>query len=83
MSLSIFFGKLSQTAKTALCSAPTLLPLAIVWIAATVTIVLVHFYRAWKKFGQVPSRRAYPAWVGFETLAMVSLIVLGIHTAWQ
>ncbi len=38
------------------------------------------FYRAWKKWGYVTNRREYAAWVGFETAAVLALIVLGTYT---
>jgi hypothetical protein len=59
---------------------PYLLPIAILWIGATVTVIPLHFYRAWKKFSAVPNRGAYAAWVGFETLATAALIALGVYS---
>jgi hypothetical protein len=57
-----------------------LLILAIVWVASTVIVIPMHFYRAWKKWAHVPNRREYVVWVGFETATTAALISLGIYS---
>jgi hypothetical protein len=58
-----------------------LLILAVVWVASTMIVIPLHFYRVWKKWARVSNRREYTAWVGFETAATVALIWLGIYSA--
>ena len=53
--------------------------IAVVWLAATSTVVPLHFYRAWKKWESVPNRKEYAAWVGFETLATCGFIGLCLY----
>lgn len=60
-----------------------LIVLAIVWVASTVVVIPLHFYRAWHKWQHVSNRRGYAAWVGFETAATVALISLGIYSVFS
>lgn len=53
---------------------------ACVWLVSSVIVVPLHFYRAWRRWRDVPNRRQYAVWVGFETLATVLLIVLFLYT---
>ena len=53
--------------------------IAVLWLASVVTVVPLHFYRAWKKWKTVPNRKEYAAWVGFETLATVTFISLCVY----
>jgi len=69
-------GALPAAAMTS--SRPFLLILGIVWIVSTTIVIPLHFYRARKKWAHVPNRRGYAVWVGFETLATLALISLGI-----
>ena len=57
-----------------------LLAIAIVWIASTVTAIPLHFYREWRRWSEVPNRRQYAAWVGFETLATIVLIGVFVYS---
>jgi len=73
---ALSIGSLFLAALTS--SRPLLLALALVWFASGVTVIPLHFYRAWRKWPKVPNRRQYALWVGFETLATATLIVLGV-----
>jgi hypothetical protein len=42
--------------------------------ATTVTVVPLHFIRAWRKLGAVPNKGQYAAWVGFETVCTAALV---------
>jgi hypothetical protein len=57
-----------------------LFAIAIIWLASTVTVIPLHFYRAWLRWSEVPNRRQYAAWVGFETLATMALIGLFVYS---
>jgi hypothetical protein len=61
-------------------SRPFLLFLAVMWIVSTAIVIPLHFYRAWKKRAHVSNRRGYAVWVGFETVATLALISLGIYS---
>jgi hypothetical protein len=56
-----------------------LFAITMVWVAATVIVIPLHFYKAWLRWCDVPNRRQYAAWVGFETLAAVTLIGLFVY----
>jgi hypothetical protein len=43
-----------------------LIALGIAGIGATLTVVPVHFIKAWRKVNAVPNKREYTVWVGFE-----------------
>ncbi len=58
-----------------------LIVLGFLWLASTAIVIPVHFYRAWKKLARVPNRSEYAVWVGFETVAAVILVSLGIYGA--
>jgi len=45
-----------------------------VWAVTTVTVVPLHFIRAWRKLGAVPNKGQYAAWVGFETVCTAALV---------
>lgn len=51
-----------------------LLLLAVVWVAAIIVVIPLHFYKAWRSFESVPNRRQYALWVGLETLFAVGLL---------
>jgi len=57
-----------------------LFAIAIIWLASTVTVIPLHFYRAWRRWSEVPNRRQYAAWVGFETLATMAPIGLFVYS---
>jgi hypothetical protein len=67
MLVSLYFAALTP-AKSHL-----LVLIAIVWVGATVVVVPLHFFRAWRRLGSVPNRREYALWVGLETLFAVGL----------
>lgn len=58
------FGCLFAAALTS--SKVYLLFIAVVWAVTTVALVPLHFIRAWRKHGAVPSKTHYAAWVGFR-----------------
>jgi hypothetical protein len=66
------FGCLVAAALTSL--QPYLPLIAVVWALTTVTVVPLHFFRAWRKLGAVPNKGQYAAWVGFETVCTIVLI---------
>ena len=53
--------------------------IALVWIASTVVVIPLHFFKAWRRWRDAPNKRQYSAWVGFETLATVVLIGLFVY----
>jgi cation transport ATPase len=57
-----------------------LLVIAIVWVVSSVIVIPLHFYKAWRRWREVPNKREYVAWVGFETLATVALIGLFVYS---
>lgn len=66
------FGCLVAAASTSL---KAYLPfIAVVWAVTTVTVVPLHFIRAWRKLGAVPNKGQYAAWVGFETVCTAALV---------
>ncbi|MFZ1133152.1 MAG: hypothetical protein WBV31_02400 [Terriglobales bacterium] len=56
-----------------------LLVVAVVWVVSSVTVIPLHFCKAWRRWREVPNKREYGAWVGFETLATVALIGLFVY----
>jgi len=58
----------------------SLMIMASVWIASSVVVIPFHFYKAWRRWTEVPNRRQYAVWVGFETLAAVVLLGLLVYT---
>jgi predicted alpha/beta hydrolase len=56
-----------------------LFPITLVWIVSTVIVIPLHFYRAWRRWRDVPNKRQYAAWVGLETLAALALIGLFVY----
>ncbi len=71
---------LSLLAAAQVNARPYLLAIAIVWIASTATVIPLHFYRAWRRWREVPNRREYAAWIGIETLATMVLIGLFVYS---
>jgi hypothetical protein len=57
-----------------------LLVVAVVWVASSVIVIPLHFYKAWRRWADVPNKRQYAAWVGFETFAMIMLIALFFYS---
>lgn len=57
-----------------------LLAIAILWITSTGTVIPLHFYRAWRRWREVPNRGEYAAWLGFETIATMALIGLFVYS---
>jgi hypothetical protein len=51
-----------------------LLVIAIVWVASTIVVIPLHFYRAWRRWPEVPNQPLYAAWVGLETVGTLVLI---------
>ncbi|HKI26742.1 MAG TPA: hypothetical protein VKA07_10475 [Candidatus Sulfotelmatobacter sp.] len=45
-----------------------LMMIAVIWAGSIVTVVPLHFWRAWRRLGSVLNKREYAVWVGFETL---------------
>jgi len=59
----------------ALTSPKVYLPvIAAVWLLSTVTVIPLHFVKAWRKLGTVPNKRQYAAWVGFESACTLALV---------
>jgi hypothetical protein len=58
-----------------------LLVIGFAWMAATGTVIPLHFYRAWKKLNSVSNKFGYALWVGFETLFVVALVGFAIYVA--
>ncbi len=50
-----------------------LMLLGLVSVAATATVVPLHFWRAWRRVASVPNRGEYMVWVGIETFFSVGL----------
>ena len=53
------------------------------WIGAIAVVYILtgtflYFYKAWRRVPAVPNRRQYVLWVGFETLAVLMFLALGI-----
>ena len=51
--------------------------LAVIGFAVVTSLaaaIPLHFWRAWRKFGSVPNRRAYAVWVGLESLFTIAFI---------
>jgi hypothetical protein len=57
-----------------------LIIIAIVWVLATFIVIPLHFYRAWRRWPEVANKRQYAVWVGFETLATMTLIGLFVYS---
>jgi uncharacterized membrane-anchored protein len=57
-----------------------LLIVAIVWVVSSVTVIPLHFRKAWRRWREAPNKREYAAWVGFETIATMVLIGLFVHS---
>jgi hypothetical protein len=57
-----------------------LLVIAIVWLLSSVTVIPLHFYKAWRRRREAPNEREYAAWVGFETLATIAFVGLFIYS---
>jgi hypothetical protein len=51
-----------------------LMVIAGIFVASTVIVVPLHFFRASGRLRSVPNKRAYAFWVGLETLFAGSLI---------
>lgn len=47
---------------------PYLKVIAVVWAGASVTVVPLHFWRAWRRLSTVPNKYEYALWTGLETL---------------
>jgi hypothetical protein len=56
-----------------------LLIVAFVWVLSTVIAIPLHFVRAWRRWPEVPNKRQYAVWVGFETFAAMALIGLFVY----
>jgi cation transport ATPase len=54
--------------------------IAIVWVVSSAAVIPLHFYKAWRRWREVPNTREYAAWVGFETLAAMALIGLFVYS---
>jgi apolipoprotein N-acyltransferase len=50
-----------------------LMVLGALCVGATLVVVPLHFFRAWRRLGSVPNRREYAVWVGLETLFVAGL----------
>jgi hypothetical protein len=57
-----------------------LVVIAIVWVQSTVTVIPLHFVRAWRRWPQAFNKRQYAVWVGFETFATIMLIALFVYS---
>jgi hypothetical protein len=51
-----------------------LLLFAVVWVAAIMMVIPLHFYKAWRRYNSVPNKREYAVWVGVETLFTPGLL---------
>jgi len=58
-----------------------LLPLALIWLLAICVVVPLPFWRAWRRLATVGNKTQYAAWVGFETVCVVGLIVVVVYSA--
>jgi hypothetical protein len=59
---------------TQVSSRALILLIAVIWIGVTVTVIPLHFYKAWRKLTSVPNRREYALWVGLETFFAVGVV---------
>jgi hypothetical protein len=57
-----------------------LLIVAVVWIASSVIVIPLHFYRAWRRWAGVTNPRQNAVWIGFETFATVVFIGLFVYS---
>jgi hypothetical protein len=57
-----------------------LVVLGFICVASIAIVLPLHFYRAWKKLGQIKNQGQYAVWVGFETVAAIGLLTLGIYS---
>ena len=57
-----------------------LLVVAIVWVVSSVIVIPLHFYKAWRRWADVPNKRQYAAWIGFETIATMALIGFFVYS---
>jgi hypothetical protein len=57
-----------------------LFAIAVVWMVSTAVVIPLHFYRAWRRWREVPNRREHAAWVGFETVVTAILIGLFVYS---
>ncbi len=65
----------------AMTSTKAYLPvIAIVWVVSSVIVTPLHFYKAWRRWADVPNSRQYAAWVGFETIATMALIGFFVYS---
>lgn len=55
---------------------PYLKLIAVVWAVATITVVPLHFWRAWRRLSAVPNKHEYALCVGVETLLAAGLAVV-------
>jgi hypothetical protein len=70
----LWFASFGCLYAAALTSSKVYLPLiAVVW-ATTMTVVPLHFIRAWRKLGAVPNKTQYAAWVGLQTACTAALV---------
>jgi hypothetical protein len=53
-----------------------LMALVVLWIASSMIVIPLRFYKAWRRLSQAANKRQYAAWVGFETIAGVAFITL-------
>lgn len=60
-----------------------LVALAVIWIISSIIVIPLHFYKAWRRLGQVTNKRPYVAWVGFETMATAVLIGLFVYSVFS
>lgn len=45
---------------------------------ATLIVVPLHFFEAWRKVRVVPNKREYVLWVGFETVCACAFLLIAI-----
>ena len=57
-----------------------LLIVAVVWALSTVIVIPLHFIKTWRRWPEVPNKRQYAVWVGFETFATIALIALFVYS---
>jgi hypothetical protein len=57
--------------------------IAIVWIVSSVVVILLHFYKAWRRWLGVANKQEYAVWVGFETLATIAFVGLFVYSSFS
>jgi hypothetical protein len=74
---------LSLTVAAMMTGKSYLMVLAVIWIVSSMIVIPLHFYKAWRRWREVPNRRGYAAWVGFETIATMALIGLFVYSVFS